>query len=93
MLTLPINEIKKEIDDLLRNDRLYKAYSKETTIKAILIDINNILDKYIPTNKESTFILEEQEYNSFELIYKLADKGIINLEHNDIEKNGVEVTL
>ena len=86
MLTLPINEIKKEINDLLKDDEYYKAYNEERTIKAILIDINNILDKYAPSGKESTFILEEKEYNSFELIYQLANKGVINLEHNDIEK-------
>jgi len=93
MLTLPINEIKKEVNSLLKDDEYYKAYRKESTIKAILIDINNILDKYVPTERESTFILEEKEYDSFNLIYELANKGIINLEHNDIEKNGVEVIL
>lgn len=93
MLTLSIGKIKEEINDLLKSDKWYKSYNKEMTLKAILIDINNILDKYIPTNKESTFILEDEEYDSFELIYQLESKGCFNLEHNDIEEKGVEVIL
>ncbi len=85
--------IKQEIDDLLKNDKWYKAYNKETFIKAIKIDIDNILKKYIPKTKETTFVLENKEYDAFSLIYALADKGIINLEHDDIETKGIEVII
>lgn len=86
-----IETIKKEINNLLKDDEWYKAYNKETTIKAILVDINNIFEKF--TGKETTFILENETFNSFELVYKLADKGIINLEHDNMEDKGIEVIL
>lgn len=41
-----LEQIRTEINNMLKNDNYYKAYSKESTIKAILIDINNIFDKY-----------------------------------------------
>ena len=85
--------LKQGIGDLLKNDEYYKAYNKETTLKAIKIDIDNIFKEYIPKTKETTFVLEDKEYDSFSLIYALADKGIINLEHNDIETKGVEVII
>lgn len=85
--------LKQEIDNLLKNDEWYKAYNKETTLNAIKIDIDNIFKEYIPETKETTFVLEGKEYDSFSLIYALADKGIINLEHNDIETKGVEVII
>lgn len=85
-----LEQIKAEINNMLKNDRYYKAYSKENTIKAILIDINNIFIKY--QGPETKFILDDEILESFSLIYKLANKGIINLNHDNIEAKGIEVT-
>ena len=85
-----IESIKIEINNMLKNDLCYKAYSKEDTIKAILIDINNIFAKY--SAPEIKFILDDETFDSFSLIYKLADKGTINLNHDNMETEGVKVT-
>lgn len=51
-------------------------------------------------DNSSLFFLDDEEnigekkmYTAFELIYRLANKGIINLDHDEIEKNGVKVIL
>ena len=85
-----LEQIRTEINNMLKNDYYYKAYSKEDTIKAILIDINNIFAKY--SGPETKFIFDNEILDSFSLIYKLANKGIINLEHDDMEAKGIEVT-
>lgn len=86
-----IEQIKQQINELSKDDFdcYYKSYDKKNTLKAILIDINNILDSYL--TPETNFILDEKTFDAFSLIYALSDKGIINLEHADIETKGVKV--
>lgn len=57
-------------------------------------------EKLVSQNLETKFYLEEEKligedklYTAFELIYKLADRGIISLDHEDIERKGVKVVL
>lgn len=89
-----IDDLKQKINELFNNyERWYKPYNKETMFKALQADINNIFDKHATKTKEMTFILEDEEYDAFSLIYALADKGIINLEHENMEEEGVKVIL
>lgn len=85
-------QIKQQINDLSKNnfDCYYKPYDKKDALKAFLIDTNNILDSYL--TPETTFILDEETFDAFSLIYALCDKGIVNLEHDDFETKGVKVT-
>lgn len=43
---------------------------------------------------KTMFILEGKEYDAFELIYRLADIGVIHqLDHDNMEEEGVKVIL
>nr|DAP03737.1 MAG TPA: hypothetical protein [Caudoviricetes sp.] len=87
-----IEQIKQKINGLSKNnfERYYNHYDKRGALNAFLTDINNILDSYL--TPETTFILDEETFDAFSLIYALCDKGIVNLEHDDFETEGVKVT-
>ena len=87
-----IEQIKQKINDLSKNnfEHYYNPYDKRGALNAFLTDINNILDSYL--TPETTFILDEETFDAFSLIYALCDKGIVNLEHDDFETEGVKVT-
>ena len=87
-----IEQIKQKINDLSKNnfEHYYNPYDKRGALNAFLTDINNILDSYLTS--ETTFILDEETFDAFSLIYALCDKGIVNLEHDDFETEGVKVT-
>lgn len=77
-----LEQIKAEINNMLKNDRYYKAYSKENTIKAILIDINNIFIKY--QGPETKFILDIDELKKENQKLKNQQKEFIQWLESEI---------
>lgn len=56
-------------------------------------------DLYPKSNtKENLFLFENSKgklelYDGFSLVYRLADEGIISLDHTDYEEKGIKVIL
>lgn len=82
-----IEDIKKEIELFLVNDSMITFITKEKVFE--------ILDKHAGKveSKETMFIYEGKEYDAFSLIYELANRGKLFLDHDNFEEEGVKVIL
>lgn len=90
--------------DLLIKKYVCDCYKKIEQLKEISKKLAEVKEVEIISNTErdnsNKFYFEEEEslgekklYSAFEMIYRLASKGQINLEHDEIETNGVKVIL
>ena len=83
-------KIKKDINKYLVQEHRKR---KDNLMISVFDEIINILNKYLPKTKETTFIFEDREYNAVNLIYALSNNGIIDLNHDEMEEVGVKVIL
>lgn len=93
---MTLEEANKYFLDLRKKYSSAFDFVYENDLRNVFSYINHLeqISGFLTETNETKFILEDKTYdNPIELIYALANKGIINLDHDEMEEKGVKIIL